>query len=271
MRSRSQNVTLIGLVLAAAFAVCGWSSSSRASQSQAAAGGDAALAEPLRRSLAVYKGLTSYADTGTTVQESPGVTTYGEFTTYFRRKTHDFYFDYAMPYQENPKDHARLNFSNARYVWWMRNGVLETYQFEGREHRTYPPTSNQVAALIAPRTKGASVLIPGLLYSNSRLPSALLQFEQSSDVGVENQDGHPCHKIVGIAAEYYPSGQRTNVRQVTVWIDRDSLLVRRVFEDTPKGYGADSFNRLTTTLRPQANPDLPDTKFVFRVPDPQQR
>ena len=30
---------------------------------------------------------------------------------------------------------------------------------------------------------------------------------------------------MGIASEYYPSGQRVNVRQVTVWIDAETLLV----------------------------------------------
>ena len=58
----------------------------------------------------------------------------------------------------------------------------------------------------------------------------------------------------------------TNVRQVTVWLDSESLLVRKVFEDTPKGYPTNAFLRLTITLEPQASPQLEDANFRFTVP-----
>ena len=307
MHSRDRrSVTLIGLVLAAALAACGRNSSAdsagsggrRASngaggspgnasgrqagdanaspQSQRAGESndpDAALPEALRRSKGVYAALTSYADTGTVVQEVPGIADHSEFKTYFRRKTGDFYFDYTHLYQDDPKSKAvpRTNFTNARYVWWMRNHNFETYAFEGKDHKSYPPGSNQAATLNAPRTKGASMLIPGVLYTSSQLPSTLLQFEEASDTGIEDVDGHPCRKVIGVALQYYPSGQRTNVRQVTVWIDRDTSLVRKVFEDTPKNYGGDTFHRLTIRLQPQANPELDDKKFEFHVPDRQEQ
>ena len=69
-----------------------------------------------------------------------------------------------------------------------------------------------------------------------------------------------------MAGQYYPSGQMTNVRQVTVWIDAESLLVRKVFEDTPKGYAIGSYLRTTVTIEPRANSKLDDSKFQFRVP-----
>ena len=72
--------------------------------------------------------------------------------------------------------------------------------------------------------------------------------------------------VTGIAAAYYPSGQRTNVRPVTVWIDAETQLVRKVLEDTPKGYPAGSYLRITTTYEPQGNPTLDDRKFQFSVP-----
>jgi hypothetical protein len=67
-------------------------------------------------------------------------------------------------------------------------------------------------------------------------------------------NGHRCRQIIGMAAQFYPSGQTTNVRQVTVWIDAESLLVRKVFEDTPKGYPMGSYLRVTITVDPQINP-----------------
>jgi hypothetical protein len=84
--------------------------------------------------------------------------------------------------------------------------------------------------------------------------------------GFESVNSHRCHKIVGTAAQFYPSGQMTNVRQVTVWLDAENLLVRKVFEDTPKGYPAGAFLRLTINLDPQANPTLEDANFQFTVP-----
>src|SRR4051812_17669233 len=71
------------------------------SRQSAAASDDAntTLAEPLRRSLAVYRGLKSYADTGTVIEESPGITSTSRFNTYFRRiNAPDFYFDYSLLY-----------------------------------------------------------------------------------------------------------------------------------------------------------------------------
>jgi hypothetical protein len=52
---------------------------------------------------------------------------------------------------------------------------------------------------------------------------------------------------------------------MTVWIDAQTLLVRRVFEDTAEGTGSDA-NRFTTTFEPQANPTLDDARFAFTPP-----
>jgi hypothetical protein len=49
-------------------------------------------------------------------------------------------------------------------------------------------------------------------------------------------------------------------------IDVETLLVRKIFEDTPNGLGAGLRNRVTTTFEPQANPVLEDSRFRFTVP-----
>ena len=116
------------------------------------------------------------------------------------------------------------------------------------------------------RTSGTSILVPSLLYSQSRLPSTILQMEEASVAGVETVADRRCHKVMGIAAAYYPSGARTGVRPVTVWIDAESQLIRKVFEDTPKSHPAGSFSRLTITYDPEANPAIDDSKFTFKVP-----
>ena len=109
-------------------------------------------------------------------------------------------------------------------------------------------------------------MIRGLLCSQSRLPGTISQIEQATVAGVEEVDKRRCHKVVGVAAAYYPSGQRTNIRPVTVWIDVETQLIRKVFEDTPKGCPARSYSRKTVTLQPRANPSLDDARFQFKVP-----
>ena len=52
--------------------------------------------------------------------------------------------------------------------------------------------------------------------------------------------------------------------------DAETRLVRKVFEDTPKGLPASLVSRATFTLVPQANPTLDDSKFRFTVPSTQK-
>ena len=73
-------------------------------------------------------------------------------------------------------------------------------------------------------------------------------------------------KVVGTAAARDPSGQRTGVRPVTVWIDAESRLIRRIFEGTPEHYPPAARQRTTITPVPQADPELPDEGFTFTPP-----
>jgi hypothetical protein len=158
-------------------------------------------------------------------------------------------------------------------VLWMIKGELQAFNKQLRTHETIPREGgNQVAVLQGARagTAGTSTLIPALIFAKSNLSGTLGQIQQPTDAGFETVDGRRCHKIIGMAGEYYPSGQMTNVRQVTVWIDAETRLVRKVFEDTPKGYPAGLYSRLTVTIEPQANPTLDDGKFAFTVPTLQQ-
>jgi hypothetical protein len=55
-----------------------------------------------------------------------------------------------------------------------------------------------------------------------------------------------------------------NVRNLTVWIDSTSYLIRKILEDAPAVPGM--LNRTTTTFNPQANPKLNDDSFQFAPP-----
>jgi hypothetical protein len=221
----------------------------------------------LARSIALYPTLKSYADTAIVVREAPGLVDRWKFKTYFRQPL-DFYFDFqGVTSKSGPG--PPMDASYHRMVLWMINGELQAFNQQLRTHETI---RNQVAAMQGATvgTVGTSTLIPSLIFAKANLSGTLRQIQQATNAGFETVNGRRCHKIIGMAGEYYPSGQMTNVRQVTVWIDAETLLVRRVFEDTPKGYTLGSYSRLTVSIEPTANRALEDSKFRFTVPTFQQ-
>jgi hypothetical protein len=221
----------------------------------------------LARSIALYPTLASYADTGTVVLEGPGVTDRFKFRTYYRRDALDFFLDFQGVVKQGAG--GSLDMSFHRIVLWVIKGELQSFNNQQQSHETVPRASGrQVAAMhgASAGTHGASILIPSLIFSQARLPGAIQQIQKPTDAGFETVGGRRCHKVIGMAAEYYPSGAMTNVRQVTVWIDAETRLIRKVFEDTPKGYAIGSFFRKTVTIEPQVNPALDDSKFRFTVP-----
>lgn len=221
----------------------------------------------LARSVALYATLGSYSDTATVVREAPGLVDQWKFRSHFRRSGPDFYFDFQGVTSQSAG--LTTDASANRVVFWMIQGELQSYHLPGRWHEIVPrDTGNQPAALqrAASATAGTSMLVSSLLFSKANLPGTILQIGEAADAGFEAVDGHRCHKITGIASEYYKTGRQTNVRKVTVWIDAETLLIRRVFEDTPEGYLPGSFSRLTVTIDPQANPTLEDGQFEFTVP-----
>ena len=222
------------------------------------------------RAVANYATLTSYADTGTIVQEAPGIVDTAKTKMYFRRSTRDLYVELHGVNSVTPATRFSIDMSANRHVIWMLQGEMATYDFRSRNHlRVKSEGGGQVRALQAGShaTQGISVLIPSLLYSQSRLPGTISQMEEATVAGIEEVENRRCHKVVGVAAEYYPSGQRTNIRPVTVWIDVETQLIRKVFEDTPTNYPAGSYQRKTITFQPRANPQIEDNRFQFKVPE----
>jgi hypothetical protein len=219
----------------------------------------------LARSIALYPTLTSYADTAIVVREGPGITDRWKFTTRFRAPL-DFYFDFQGV---DSKSSMTLSTSYHRMVLWMIGGELQAFNQQLKTHDTISRESGRQVATVqgaGAGTVGTSMLIPSLIFANANLPGTLLQIQEATDAGFETVSGRRCHKIIGMAAQYYASGAMTNVRKVTVWIDAETLLVRKVFEDTPKGYPIGQYSRLTVTIEPQMNPKLDDRKFHFEVP-----
>ena len=72
---------------------------------------------------------------------------------------------------------------------------------------------------------------------------------------------------MGIERWRYPSGQVTGVRPITIWIDAETYLIRKVLEDTPKGHPRGSISRRIFTFDPRPNPAIEPSRFNCAVPE----
>lgn len=223
----------------------------------------AAAEDILAKSRAMYATLRSYADSGTVVVEygSPDALLKEQhtFRTYFRRPR-SFYFDFTK--QKQTSRFVVWSDANAFHSWWQTTGVQQDF-----------PKGSGTGAFTAGvvQTNGSLPQVASFLWPDARLVSALTEFGDATEVGTEAVDGRPCHKLVGIAKSTYgQTGREVNVRRATVWIDVETLLVRKVFEDTPRGSPRSSVSRTTTTFRPHANPNLDGSVFQFAPPMTQE-
>ena len=224
----------------------------------------AALAKPvsagsddvLARSIAAYRALKSYADTATVLNEtgSPAspTTERQTFRTYFRAPR-QYLFDWREEQASGGERFVIRGDDGAFRTWWSTSGV-ET---------EYPRGKGINAFLSSPQAR----LIASLIFPQSGMQSTITDLGDTTDEGFEQVGGRRCHKITGIAKSIYgATGHEHNFRRTTVWIDADTLLIRKVFEDTPRGYMRGSVSRHTATFEPHANPPLEDQVFRFVAP-----
>ena len=214
--------------------------------------------EILTKSQATYAALKSYADTGTLDTEfgppNGVLREHHTFTTLFRTPRH-FLFDFV---KEDKADRFVVWADDeAFHTWWQATGAADTY-----------PKGQGGGAFVAggqPTLNSLMVLSPWL-FPQADLNGALTEFGDATLAGTEPINGHACYKLSGVGKSVYrQSGHVVNVRKMTVWIDAQTLLVRRVFEDTADDTGSYA-NRFTTTFEPQANPTLADARFAFTPP-----
>lgn len=228
-------------------------------------------ADVLARSRAAYAALQSYADEGTVADENTGFTDRYTFRTFFTRDPRNFLLDFRYAGSDYTNG-LRLK-GGDQIVLWMLKGDLQTWNSKAQEHETVPPDGGrQVDALKGASygTRNISVLVPSLLYTKAGIASVVQATEEAVADGEETVGGRRCVKVMGVERWRYPSGQVTGVRPITLWIDAETYLIRKVLEDTPKNYPHGSISRRVVTLAPVANPRLDDTKFRFVVPDQQR-
>jgi outer membrane lipoprotein-sorting protein len=216
----------------------------------------------LERSRATYAALQSYSDTGTITTEdilpgAPAIVEHHTFATAYRAPR-QYYFDFKKDPEAGDERFVIWCERDDFNTWWSATGVHEKYE-KGRGEFAFATASEP--------TKGSAMLISPLLFSKANLQGPLLNLKDEKDVGTEDVGGRSCHKITArMVLTYSDSGQTAEERSVIVWIDAETLLVRKVFEDTPRGSMEGSASRITTIFDPQANPNLDDARFRFAIP-----
>lgn len=207
----------------------------------------------LEHTHSVYAALSSYADSGAVIYEyGPSSRDEYSFTTYFNRAPRHFLFDYRKPSNRM----VIWGDPDAFHVWWEAT----------RQVTEYPNPKNTGAIMNGDfPTNGAITKIPPLLYSKANLPGAISDFEPARLAGTEDVAGSKCYRLEGSTSDTYgQTGNKVNVRSLTVWIDSSTYLIRKVVEEHPPVAG--NVNRTTTTFNPQANPKLSDDRFQFTPP-----
>ena len=215
----------------------------------------------LEQSRSKYAALKTYSDTGTVKTElvlagnnDPATVETHTFTTFYRAPR-----QYFFEFKKDP------NVGDENFVIWADNADFNTWWSATKVHETYPKGQGTEAfALAAFPTKNADMQLAPLLFAQAGMHGPLTDLKILRSDQDEQVNGHRCHKIVGEVGLAYGTGTVTNIRPTTIWIDAESMLVRKVFEDTPKGDAG--IDRVTTTFNPQADVQIDDAHFRFSPP-----
>jgi outer membrane lipoprotein-sorting protein len=209
----------------------------------------------LQKTRDTYAQVKSYADTGVVLYEY-GASSEDKhtFSTLFNRAPRHLLLDFHKQ-------------GGDRYVIWADPDAFHTWWKTIGQQTDYPNPNNAGALnLSAPNTGGIALKIPTLLWGKA-FESAMLKIADPVLEGTEEIGGHRCQRIAGRASDAYAAtGNEVNVRKVTIWIDAESFLVRKILEEWKPLPG--QRNRVTTIFEPQANPALEESQFKFVPPAP---
>jgi hypothetical protein len=210
----------------------------------------------LQRTRAMYVALGSYADTGIVLSEY-GTSSQDRhtFTTYFNRNPRHFVLDFR---KQGGDQYVIWGDPDAFHTWWKTTGQQYDY-----------PNPNNITAISQSglNTGGSALKIPTLLYGKSALAAVLLTIADPVLDGTEEIGGRRCYRLTGRASDMYAAtGKEVNIHKITVLIDAESLLIRKVLEEFKPRPGQRS--RTITTFEPKANPSIEDSRLKFVPPEP---
>jgi hypothetical protein len=233
---------------------------------QSSAGGSFNVNDVLAKMKAAYIALNSYADTGTVVVDVGGFADKWQSRTFYTKDPRNLFID-VKGVESLYKSGFRIP-DTRRVVFWMQKGELDQWDQTGN-HETFPSDGGgQVEALKSASygTQGMTILIPSLVYTKANLATPIQAMEEPTAAGYETLGTRRCYKVMGVERWRYPNGRVTGVRPITIWIDAENLMIRKIVEDTEKGSAAGRVNVRTITLEPQANPKVDPTVFNLKIP-----
>ncbi len=247
---RVRHFTIAGAALQAVFACTVFSASAQAQNA-----GDI-----LKKMKDTYAAMKSYADTGVVLDlpyansSNPVLARSSRhtFSTYFSRSPRRFILDYRVC-------------DTCQYVVWGDQDAFHNWNKTTGAQYDYPNPNNVGAMSGSP----AITKIPTLLYAKAPLLSDFSYYDDVELDGTEQIEGHRCYRLVGRAHdEYAATGRQVNVRKMTLWIDTESYLIRRISQDSGRVSGGSDHRIEMVTYQPQASPTIDEAKFKFTPPEP---
>jgi len=233
---------------------------------QTGAGGSFNVTDVLAKMQAAYIALSSYSDTGTVTSDVGGFADKWQFRTAYTKDPRNLFIE-VKGVESLYKSGFRIP-SNTRVVIWMQKGELEKWDQNGN-HETFPANGGgQVEALKTASygSQGITILIPSLVYTKANLATPIQAMEEPTAAGYETVANRRCYKVMGIERWRYPNGRVTGVRPISIWIDAENFMIRKIVEDTEKGGAVGRIDVRTITLEPQVNPKLEPSVFAFNIP-----
>jgi len=203
---------------------------------------------------AKYGSLNSYSDTGTVTNEfGTNSKETHKFTTLFSRVPRGYLLDFTKE-------------SGERFVIWGDPDSFHNWWSAINSKSDYPNPNNTGAFTGADvHTLGAAMKVTALLYPKANFQGSFTNFAEQVLAGTNDVSGHKCYRLTGSARDIYGNtGRETSVRTMNVWIDIDSMLIRKVVEEWPPLPG--QVSRYTTVYEPLANPAIDKSKFIFAPP-----
>ena len=203
-----------------------------------------------------YAALETYADTGTVLLEQAWDATKiresGKFTTVYRAPR-NFFFEYA----EDPDT------GTDRFVIWCDGGDFQSWWATTSQHEIYDGGRGANAFFAAEYpTLSTAMAIPGLIFARADIGGSVAGLADIRDAGQQEFDGRQCSRI---EADTIVAGSVSRPHPTALLIDRDTLLLQQIVEDTPPDFVG--LNRRTTTFNPTADVEVDDGRFGFAVPD----
>jgi outer membrane lipoprotein-sorting protein len=201
-----------------------------------------------------YADLRSYADTGEiAIEYGVSSTDRHTFTTAFARAPRHFLLDFR---KQGGDRYVIWADPDAFHTWWKTTGQQSDYA---------NPNNAPAISQSGHNTASAALKIPTLLYSKTTLGGDFVNFTDPTPDGSETVGGHRCYRLLGTTRDVYAAtGKEVNVRKLTLWIDADTLLIRKVLEEAKPLPGQRS--RIITTYEPRANVSIADSTFRFVPP-----